>query len=208
MRDINLGPGTRVTLHFAVQNGNIATAVREAPGWPVIVNLRADPYEKAPHESGLYLRWYADNIWLFVPVQNKLGGFLKTLPDYPFQQGSSLNASNINYNSLQAMEAMKQHRCHHPRSDPFDVLHGHVATFEGLLKTPEGLRWQQIRKGLLAEQQAVPGHEPLRFFGIDRDQIDLDDQSIASLVGPLNSRGKREHVAARRMHRSEKVHPR
>jgi arylsulfatase len=41
-------------------------------------------------------------------VQNKLGGFLKTLPDYPFQQGSSLNASNINYNSLQAMEAMKR----------------------------------------------------------------------------------------------------
>jgi hypothetical protein len=33
----------------------------------VIVNLRADPYEKAPHESGLYLRWYADNIW---PVSN------------------------------------------------------------------------------------------------------------------------------------------
>jgi arylsulfatase len=43
-----------------------------------------------------------------VPVQQKLGGFLKTLPDYPFQQGSSLNASNINYNSLQAMEAMKR----------------------------------------------------------------------------------------------------
>ena len=95
-------------VHFAVQNGNIATAVREAPGWPVIVNLRADPYEKAPHESGLYLRWYADNIWLFVPVQQKLGTFLKTLPDYPFQQGSSLNASNINYNSLQAMQAMKR----------------------------------------------------------------------------------------------------
>ncbi len=59
-------------VHFAVTNGNIATAVREVPGWPVIVNLRADPYEKAPHESGLYLRWYADNIWLFVPVQQKL----------------------------------------------------------------------------------------------------------------------------------------
>ncbi len=56
----------------------------------------------------MYLRWYADNIWLFVPVRQKLGGFLKTLSDYPFQQGSSLNASNINYNSLQAMEAMKR----------------------------------------------------------------------------------------------------
>ena len=50
-----------------------------APGWPVIVNLRADPYEKAPHESGMYIRWYADNIWLFVPVQQKLKDFLDDL---------------------------------------------------------------------------------------------------------------------------------
>ncbi len=74
----------------------------------MIVNLRADPYEKAPHESGLYLRWYADNIWLFVPVQQKLKGFLTTLPEYPFQQGSSLNAAGIDYNSLQAAQAMKR----------------------------------------------------------------------------------------------------
>jgi arylsulfatase len=93
---------------FAVQDGNIATAVRDVPGWPVLVNLRADPYEKAPHESGLYLRWYADNIWLFIPVQEKLKAFLTTLPEYPFQQGSSLNAAGINYNSLQALQAMKR----------------------------------------------------------------------------------------------------
>ena len=55
-----------------------------------------------------FLRWYADNIWLFVPVQEKLKGFLTSLPQYPFQQGSSLNAANINYNSIQAMQAMKR----------------------------------------------------------------------------------------------------
>ena len=97
-------------VHFAVLNGNIATATRDVPGWPVIINLRADPYEKAPHESGLYLRWYADNIWLFIPVQQKLKEFLVSLPEYPFQQGSSLNAAGINYNSLQAMQAMKRLR--------------------------------------------------------------------------------------------------
>jgi len=95
-------------VHFAVTNGNIATATREVPGWPVIVNLRADPFEKAPHESGLYLRWYADNIWLFVPVQEKLRQFLVTLPEYPFQQGSSLNAASIDYDSLRALQAMKR----------------------------------------------------------------------------------------------------
>ena len=95
-------------VHFAVLEGNIATAVRDVTGWPLIVNLRADPYEKAPHESGMYIRWYADNIWLFVPVQQKLKAFLMTLPQYPFQQGISLNAANINYTSIQAMQAMKR----------------------------------------------------------------------------------------------------
>jgi arylsulfatase len=56
----------------------------------------------------MYIRWYADNIWLFVPVQEKLKAFLTTLPEYPLQQGSSLNAAGINYNSLQALQAMKR----------------------------------------------------------------------------------------------------
>ncbi len=34
--------------------------------------------------------------------------FLTSLPEFPFQQGSSLNTANINYNSIQAMEAMKR----------------------------------------------------------------------------------------------------
>jgi len=93
---------------FAVVNGNIATGVRDVTGWPEIVNLRADPYEKAPRESGLYLRWYADNIWLFVPVQQKLKGFFSTIAHYPFQEGVALNAGNINYNTLKAAAALKK----------------------------------------------------------------------------------------------------
>ncbi|MFO0911324.1 MAG: sulfatase-like hydrolase/transferase, partial [Pirellulales bacterium] len=93
---------------FAVVNGNIATGTRDIPGWPEIVNLRADPYEKGPRESETYMRWYADNIWLFIPVQQKLRSFLTTLPEFPFQQGSSLNAANINYNTLRAVEVMQR----------------------------------------------------------------------------------------------------
>ena len=55
-----------------------------------------------------YLRWYADNMWLFVPIQAKVQEFLGTLGDYPFQPGSSLSASGINYRSLKAMEILKQ----------------------------------------------------------------------------------------------------
>jgi arylsulfatase A-like enzyme len=95
-------------VNFAIIDGNIATGTRKVTGWPLIVNLKADPYEKMPLESSMYLRWYADNIWLFVPVQNQLKAFFKTLPDFPFQQGSSLNAAGINYNSLKAADAMKR----------------------------------------------------------------------------------------------------
>jgi arylsulfatase len=93
---------------FAYVKGNIAQGVRFTPNWPVITNLRADPYEKMEHESLMYIRWYADNIWLFVPIQDKLREFFATIPKYPFQEGMTLNAGNINYNTLKAMQALKQ----------------------------------------------------------------------------------------------------
>ena len=93
---------------FAVINGNIATGTRDVPGWPVITNLRADPFESASHESGMYIRWYGDNIWLFVPIQGKIKTFLQTIPQFPFQPGSSLNAAGINYQTLKAAEALKR----------------------------------------------------------------------------------------------------
>ena len=95
-------------LSFAITEGNIATGTRTIPGWPIITNLRADPFESASHESGMYLRWYADNLWLFVPVQEKLKTFLKTIPAYPFQSGASLNAAGINYQTLKAAEVLKR----------------------------------------------------------------------------------------------------
>ena len=95
--------------HFAVQQGDITTAVRQAPAWPLVVNLKADPYEKAVHESKMYLRWYAENtMWTFVPVQVKIKQFLATLDDYPFQEGSSLSADGINYRSLKAAAIIKR----------------------------------------------------------------------------------------------------
>jgi arylsulfatase len=94
-------------VHFGIFEGNIATGIREVPNWPLIINLRADPYEEMWEESPMYLRWYGDNIWLFVPVLGELKKFFLTIPEYPFQEGSSLSAGNINYNTLKAMKAMK-----------------------------------------------------------------------------------------------------
>jgi len=95
-------------VNFAVVDGNIATGNRLVTNWPLIVNLKADPYEKMPHESAMYMRWYADNIWLFVPVGNQVKNFLSTIPDYPFQEGGAMGPSNINYMTLKAASALKQ----------------------------------------------------------------------------------------------------
>lgn len=96
-------------IHFATLAGNIATGTRSTPSWPLLINLRADPYEKGPTEADLgYLRWYGDNIWTFVPAQGLIKRFLATLPEYPFQEGSNLNAAGINYNTLKAAGALKR----------------------------------------------------------------------------------------------------
>ncbi len=95
-------------VNFAVIDGNIATGTRKITGWPLITHLKADPYEKMALESSMYMRWYGDNIWLFVPVQAQIKKFLVTIPQFPFQEGSSLNAAGINYQTLKAAAALKR----------------------------------------------------------------------------------------------------
>jgi arylsulfatase len=71
-------------IHFALLNGNISNAVRDAPAWPKVVHLKADPYEKALEESGMYLNWYATNtMWTFVPVQRVIKELFETFEEYP-----------------------------------------------------------------------------------------------------------------------------
>jgi arylsulfatase len=96
-------------VHFAIIEGNIATGERIVTNWPLIINLGADPYEEMHEEGEMgYLRWFADNMWLFVPVGEEIQKFLATIPGYPFQEGQALNAGGINYQSLKAFNIMKQ----------------------------------------------------------------------------------------------------
>ena len=53
--------------------------------WPVVVNLRTDPYEKAQTESGMYLKWYGDHIWTFVPVQQAVMKHLMSFAEFPMR---------------------------------------------------------------------------------------------------------------------------
>jgi len=86
---------------FALVKGDMARAVREVPAWPQLVNLRADPFEKGPVESSMYVRWMVDNMWAFVPVSNKVKEFLGSLQGYPMQKGQSFGAADINYTTLE-----------------------------------------------------------------------------------------------------------
>ena len=95
-------------IHFAQLEGAINDAVRNETAWPAIIHLKADPYEHAWEESQMYVRWMADQMWLFVPIQEQIQGFLSTMGEYPFQEGMALNAGGINYRSLKALQIIKQ----------------------------------------------------------------------------------------------------
>lgn len=90
---------------FAFEEGAINEAYRKVPAWPLITNLRADPFESASRESALYTRWYGDNMWMMVPAQGFVKKFFETIAEYPFQTGSSLSAGNIGYNTLEIQKA-------------------------------------------------------------------------------------------------------
>jgi arylsulfatase len=55
-------------------------------GWPKVVDLRADPFERAMEDSDLYLRWYSDKMWTFVPAQAVTARFLGTFKEFPQRQ--------------------------------------------------------------------------------------------------------------------------
>ena len=81
-------------LHFTIMEGDITTAYRKSPSWPYVINLRADPYEVSP-DSKMYVRWYGENMWLFVPAQSYAAEFLATFKEFPPQTGSSLSIDRV-----------------------------------------------------------------------------------------------------------------
>ena len=88
-------------LHFTLLEGPINEAVRVKRAWPVIINLRADPYEVMWEESQRYMRWMADNMWTFVPAQQYVADFLATFREFPPVRGSSLSVDNVLQELLQ-----------------------------------------------------------------------------------------------------------
>ncbi len=74
-------------LHFMVQDqpGTMEIWQREFRNlrMPLFINLRTDPFERAPITSNTYWDWYIDHAFLIYPLTDLLADFLKTFKEYP-----------------------------------------------------------------------------------------------------------------------------
>jgi arylsulfatase len=82
-------------IHFSIMEGAINEAYRKTPSWPLVINLREDPFEVTP-DAASYIRWYADQMWLFVPAQAYVTEFLNTFKEFPPSQAvGSLSVERV-----------------------------------------------------------------------------------------------------------------
>lgn len=74
-------------LHFMVQDapGTLEVWQREFRNlrMPLFINLRMDPFERAPITSNTYWDWVISHAFLIYPLQDELGGLMGTFKDYP-----------------------------------------------------------------------------------------------------------------------------
>ena len=81
---------------FSYNEGDISTAFRVSPSWPIITNLRMDPFERGYFESKFYMKWMADQMWTFVPAQAFVEEFLSTFVEFPPSQAvGSLSVDQV-----------------------------------------------------------------------------------------------------------------
>jgi len=95
-------------ISFATVDGNIAMGTRKVSNWATVTNLKEDPYETAPYESMMYVKWAADMMWIGEPVGKELQKFIATFPEYPFQEGQNRNPAGFNYQTYKAMQMVNQ----------------------------------------------------------------------------------------------------
>ena len=69
--------------------------------WPILVNLRLDPFERTGMPTGtggsiFYKDWFAYEFWRFVFVQQVVGKLAQTALEFPpMQNGASFNLQQL-----------------------------------------------------------------------------------------------------------------
>ena len=61
--------------------------------WPILVNLRLDPFERTGLNQSLFAaNWWGNEFWRFVDVQQQVGKLAQTAIEFPpMQKGASFN---------------------------------------------------------------------------------------------------------------------
>lgn len=87
----------------------------EKVDWPILVNLRLDPFERTGLSNGksgslAYYNWYAYEFWRYVYVQQEVAKAAKTFIEFPpMQRGASFNMEAV---KAQIQKAIESHRGH------------------------------------------------------------------------------------------------
>jgi arylsulfatase A-like enzyme len=93
-------------VHFTYIEGDLTEAYRKSPSWPTVFNLRMSPFERPYFESRMYLRWMADQMWMFVPAQQAVAKFLASFKKFPQRQPvASLSVQKV----LEQMQKQSPH---------------------------------------------------------------------------------------------------
>ena len=53
---------------------------------PKLFNLRSDPFERAEHEAGDYVKWFVEHVFVLVPAQAIVAQHLQTFQEFPPRQ--------------------------------------------------------------------------------------------------------------------------
>jgi len=87
----------------------------EKVDWPILTNLRLDPFERtgmatASGGSMAYYNWFATQFWRFVFVQQEVAKTAQTFIDFPpMQKGASFNMESIKQSIEQRINAATGH---------------------------------------------------------------------------------------------------
>jgi arylsulfatase len=81
--------------------------------WPILVNLRLDPFERTGLPNGgngslAFYNWFAYEFWRFVFAQQEIAKYAQTLLEYPpMQKGASFNMEALKAELEKRMEALR-----------------------------------------------------------------------------------------------------
>ncbi len=75
-------------IHFKILEGSVKSGFLKQTFFPMVVNLRQDPFERYYFESNMWDRWALDKIWILVPAQAAVGMFVESFKEYPPSQRS------------------------------------------------------------------------------------------------------------------------